>query len=129
MKNALLVLKNEFITVVTRKSFLLTLILIPLTSFILLIVVSGLQKGGTDTSSLLENVFQPGIDNPLEGFVDHSGLMKAIPPDMSDALTRYNSEPEARQSLSEGIIGAYYIIPAEFLETGDIICIRPDFLL
>ncbi len=127
MKNALLVLKNEFITVVTRKSFLLTLILIPLTSFILLLVVSGLQKGGTDTSSLLENVFQPGIDNPLEGFVDHSGLMKAIPPDMSDALNRYNSEPEARQSLSEGIIGAYYIIPAEFLETGDIICIRPDF--
>ena len=127
MKNALLVLKNEFITVVTRKSFLLTLILIPLTSFILLLVVSGLQKGGTDTSSLLENVFQPGVENPLEGFVDHSGLMKAIPPDMSDALTRYNSEPEARQSLSEGIIGAYYIIPAEFLETGDIICIRPDF--
>lgn len=127
MKKTLLVLKNEFISVVTRKSFLLTLVLLPLTSFIILLVVSGLQKMGTDTASLFENILQPSVEFTVEGFVDHSGLMTAIPPDVSNRLSRYNSESEAEKALREGAIGAYYIIPADFLESGDIICTRPDF--
>lgn len=127
MKKTLLVLKNEFISVVTRKSFLLTLVLLPLTSFIILLVVSGIQKGDSGTASLLKNVFQPGSGIIMEGFIDHSGLMTVIPPDITDELSRYDSETAAEKALKEGTIAAYYVIPADFIETGDIICIRPDF--
>ncbi|HNR02881.1 MAG TPA: ABC transporter permease [Anaerolineaceae bacterium] len=127
MKKTLLVLKNEFISVVTRKSFLLTLVLLPLTSFIILLVVSGIQKGDSGTASLLKNVFQPGSGIIMEGFIDHSGLMSVIPPDITDELSRYDSETAAEKALKEGTIAAYYVIPADFIETGDIICIRPDF--
>lgn len=127
MKKTLLVLKNEFISVVTRKSFLLTLVLLPLTSFMILLVVSGIQKGDSGTASLLKNVFQPGSGIIMEGFIDHSGLMTVIPPDITDELSRYDSETAAEKALKEGTIAAYYVIPADFIETGDIICIRPDF--
>jgi len=127
MKKTLLVLKNEFISVVTRKSFLLTLVLLPLTSFIILLVVSGIQKGDSGTASLLKNVFQPDSGIIMEGFIDHSGLMTVIPPDITDELSRYDSETAAEKALKEGTIAAYYVIPADFIETGDIICIRPDF--
>lgn len=127
MNKSLLVLKNDFISVVTRKSFLLTLVLLPLTSFIILLVVSGIQKGNSDTAALLEKMFQPGQEQVLEGFVDHSGLITMVPADMTAALTGFSSETEAEKALKAGTIGAYYVIPSDFMENGDILCIRPDF--
>jgi len=123
-----LVLKNEFISVVTRKSFFLTLILLPLTSFVILLVVTGLQKStGSDTSNLIQNMFSPTFKQTTEAFVDLSGTMKNIPEGFSENIIAVNSEQEARQKLENGEISAYYIIPQDFLATGDILYIRPDF--
>lgn len=128
MKKMLLVLKNEFITVVMRKSFLLTLILIPLTSFIILLLVSGLQKSsGVDAGSALQNLFTPSTVTTMEGYVDLSGLMKTLPPGYEDQLTLYKSENEAVDAVNAGRITAYYLIPKDYLTSGDVTYIRPDF--
>ena len=53
MNKVWLVFKNEFITVVGRKSFLLTLFLFPIISFVIMLIVGGIQKSsGTDTGSM-----------------------------------------------------------------------------
>jgi len=122
MKKTLLILKNELITALTRKSFLITLVLLPLTSFIILLVISGLQKSGQDTSAMLENLFVPASLSSAEGFVDNSGLMKEIPDEIANALIRYNTEEDARAALN-----AYFIVPDDYLEKGDVFYIRPDF--
>lgn len=127
MKKTLLILKNELITALTRKSFLLTLVLLPLTSFIILLVVSGLQKSGQDTSAMLEKLFVPASPSSAEGFVDNSGLMKVIPDEIANALIRYNTEEDARAALNAGLISAYFIVPDDYLEKGDVFYIRPDF--
>ncbi len=128
MNKILTVLKNEFITVVSRRSFILTLILIPLTGFIILMVVSGLQKkAGIDTQALVQNMFAPEVKNSIEGFVDQSGLMKLIPPGDENNLIRMDSEDGAKEAIEAGTINAYYVIPQDFLESGDILYIRPDF--
>ena len=128
MKKMLLVFKNEFLTVVTRKSFLLTLVLLPMTSFIILLVVSGLQKtSGTDAGTLIGNMFQPSSEISLDGFVDESNLMEVIPPDVEGVLTRFQSEKEAVDAVNAGTISAYYLIPEDFLASGDILYVRPDF--
>ena len=127
MKKTFLVLKNEFITVVSRKSFLLTLVLLPLTSFIILLVVSGLQKSGQDTGAFLENLFVPAAQASREGFVDNSGLMNEIPTEIADSLTRYDTEEDARAAVDSGSISAYYIVAEDYLEKGDVFYIRPDF--
>jgi len=128
MKKIMLVLKNEFLGVVTRKSFLLTLILIPVTSFIVLMVITGIQKKtGADASAALQNLFMPPVQETVEGFVDQSGLMKAIPAGFEGKLIPYTSEPDALIAVNEGRVDAYYLIPQDYLETGNIIYVRPDF--
>lgn len=128
MKKILTILKNEFVTVVTRKSFLLTLILIPLTGFIILFVVSIIQKsGGEDSSKALQNIFMPSAQESVEGFVDYSGLMQTIPPGYEKSLIRMTSETEARDAIQASSISAYYLIPEDYLASGDIIYVRPDF--
>lgn len=128
MKKMLLVLKNEFISVVTRKSFILTLTLIPLTSFIVVMVISGLQKkGGADATSALENLFVPQSEPALEGYVDLSGLMQVVPPGYEALLKPYQSEAEATEAVASGDIAAFYLIPRDYIASGEIVYVRPDF--
>lgn len=128
MNKTWLVLINEFRSAFFRKSYLLTLVLIPLTSLIVLLIVSGLQKfSGVDAGAMVNNLFVPGAQNTTEGFVDQSGLIKTIPDDFVNNLVRYTTEEEAKTASTDKKISAYYIIPENFLETGDIIYIRPDY--
>jgi ABC-2 type transport system permease protein len=128
MKKMLLVLKNEFISVVSRKSFLLTLFLIPLTSFVIVVAISGLQqKGGVDTGAALENIFNPQAKPALEGFVDMSGLMQEVPPGYEHLLAPYQTESEASEAIQKGVITAYYLIPRDYVATGELVYVRPDF--
>lgn len=128
MNKTWLVLINEFRSAFFRKSYLLTLVLIPLTSLIVLLIVSGLQKfSGVDAGAMVNNLFVPGAQNTTEGFVDQSGLIKTIPDDFVNTLVRYTTEEEAKKAITGKNISAYYIIPENFLETGDIIYIRPDY--
>ena len=123
-------MKNEFISVVTRRSFLLTLFLLPLMSFIILLVVSGIQKStGANGSDMMENFFTPSVktsDLP-EGFIDQSGLVSTIPDDYQDKLVQFSDEESAKQAISEGNISAYYLIDADYLGNGKIIYVRPDY--
>ncbi len=70
MKNMLFVLKTEFINTVTRRSFLLTLILVPLVPALILGVVSligGDEDGGGG------NIFQPEPSVQLpDGYIDQA---------------------------------------------------------
>lgn len=128
MKKIMLVLKNEFLTVVTRKSFLLTLILIPLTSFLVVTVITEIQKrSGVNAGAALENLFVPSSKESLEGFVDLSGLMSAVPPGYESKLEKFSSEEFAEQAIASGKISAYYLIPEDYLKSGDIVYVRPDF--
>lgn len=128
MNKTLLVLKNEFLNIVTRRSFLLTLILLPVSSFIIILIISGIQKtSGIDAGEAIGNLFTPQQEQTIEGFVDYSGRIKSIPPGNENLITQFNSEEEAIQALHSGEISAYYLIPKDYLTSGEIFYIRPDF--
>jgi len=126
MKNMVSVLKTEFINTITRRSFLLTLILVPLVPALILGVVSLI--GGDDDGGV-GNIFQPEPPSEVaDGYIDHSGIIEEIPEWVGEErLVKFTSESEARQAASEGEINGYYIIPADFIETGDIRFVNPDF--
>jgi ABC-2 type transport system permease protein len=128
MNKVWLVFKNEFITVVNRKSFLITLFLFPIVSFVIVLIVGGIQRStGTDTSAMIEELLMPSAKVTLEGFVDNSGLVAAIPEGYEGRLARFSSEDQARAALTGGEISAYYLIEPDYLESGTIIYMRPDF--
>lgn len=130
MSKTWLVLKNEFLSAVLRRSFLLTLVLLPLMSFIILLVVSGIQKSSGDANTdALTDFFSPKVEssNLPEGFIDLSGLVKEIPQASQEKLVRYDNEDTAKKAVEAGTISAYYVIEKDFLAEGTILYMRPDY--
>ncbi len=126
MNKTLLVLKNEFITVVTRRSFILTLVLIPLIGFVITFAVGALQKGSGGSNPLTE-IISPSLQSSVEGYVDSGGLVKTIPQGLVKRLRAYASEKEAQTALRIGEITAYYLISPDYMQTGKVVYVRPDF--
>ncbi len=126
MNKTLLVLKNEFITVVSRRSFILTLVLIPLIGFVITLAVGALQKGSGASNPLTE-LISPSLQSTFEGYVDFSGLVKTIPAGLTKRLRAYSSEKDAQTALRIGEITAYYLISPDYLQTGKVVYVRPDF--
>ena len=98
MNRTILVLKNEFTSIVGRRSFWLSLFLIPTISFLVLVTVSYFQKtsaGDSKKPDPLTQLIAPSSGPALEGYVDLSGLIRALPPDLAPRLQKYPSQAAA----------------------------------
>ena len=127
MRRILLVMRHEIITTITRKSFLFTAFGVPIISTLILFGVSLLNR---NAPNVVSEVLGPGVQGSTQkqGYVDLSGLIKELPPSASgDALQAFPTESVARQALSAGKIGAYYVISKDYLQTGYITLVEPDF--
>ncbi|HVP21841.1 MAG TPA: ABC transporter permease [Anaerolineaceae bacterium] len=127
MQKTWLVLKNEFIQAVARRSFILTLVLIPLIGFVITLAVANLQKNSSGGSNPINEIISPSVLPSVEGFVDSSGLVKFIPQSLARRLKAFPSEQEAQQGLRIGEITAYYLIAPDYLQSGKVTYVRPDF--
>jgi ABC-2 type transport system permease protein len=118
--NTWLVLRQEIINTVTRRSFLLTAFGIPLFSALIFAAVSLINRSAPNAVSEIMNPVQPSIGVP-EGFVDNSGLIEIIPENIAkDDLRRYPDVESARLALIHGDISGFYVIPEDYLEQGQI---------
>ncbi len=130
MSKTLLVLKNEIISIVTRRSFLVTLFLLPFVGFVITMIISGIQKStGADPQEMLSKFFGPNTENSglPEGFVDQSGLVVDVPESILTKLVRYENSEFAKDAITQGEISAFYVISADYLDTGKITYVRSDF--
>lgn len=126
MSKTWLVLKNEFLTTIRRKSFIIGLLILPLISGIMVLV---LNRYGDKATDIAAQVFAPPTGDVIEGYVDHSGLITALPPDRVPAgrLTAFATEDEAKAALSSGEITGYYVVPADLIQNGKVTYFRSDF--
>jgi ABC-2 type transport system permease protein len=130
MKRVWLVLRNELINVVARRSFILTTLGIPLLSTLIFMGASALNRraAGGAAAAISQIVGGGAQPQAAEGFVDPGGIIKIIPSSVPDGrLVRYPDEAAARQALAEGKITAFYIIPADYLKSGKLTNVRADF--
>ena len=127
MNKVLLVFKHEILVVVTRPSFLLTLIGLPLLGALVFTVFSRLNQSSTATN-LVTQIITEAESVEAEGYVDLSGIIQTLPPGISDkALIAYPDGATALQALQQGVIRSYYLVPADYLQSGQVIYNRPDF--
>ncbi len=64
------------------------------------------------------------------GYVDQSGLFAApTTPPFDSKVLRFETEAEAQRALKNGSIGSYYLIPANYLETGEVEAVAQNFNL
>lgn len=126
MKKTLLVLRHELAMTLRRRSFLLMALGLPLLIVVIFAVVT-LVKGDSDggVATIEAKTFEPGL--AIEGYVDRSGLIGVIPQDIpSGRLLAYAGEEQARGALESGEIDAYYVIPKDYVERGEIFYVYPD---
>jgi ABC-2 type transport system permease protein len=119
---------------IRRRGYLLASFGIPLLAFIL---TFGYQAVTSLTSSTqtppdaaerqrLEEIFE-GIRKA--GYVDLSGLFPQLGDELSAKLASYPDEAAAQAALDAGDIDVYYIIAANYLETGDVALVMPHLAL
>lgn len=124
MKKIWLILKTEFINTVARPSFILTLFLVPLVAF----AVGWFSTlGTTETSEPVAAIVGTQKSGKPEGLVDLSGLVKDIPESVQSKFIPYSDINSARAAYTAGEIGAFYVIQADYLESGKVQYYRPDF--
>ncbi|HOU13872.1 MAG TPA: ABC transporter permease [Anaerolineae bacterium] len=111
MRNLWLVAKHEYLKIVRQKSFLFGTLGIP----VLIIVVMAV--------SILAAIGQRG-NLPL-GYVDHTGILSAsVTPPAPDkgerpvAIRAFADEAAAQTALEANTIQAYYVVPADYVQSG-----------
>ncbi|MBN1903383.1 ABC transporter permease [Candidatus Sumerlaeota bacterium] len=122
------ILRYEIITTLSRKSFLFVVFGAPILAVFIFFIISQINKG--KSSTLGESKESPGKSDGLkvEGYVDYSGLIEEIPDDApKGVLISYPDENSCKDNLSSGTISAYYVIPEDYLETGDLIYMNPHY--
>ncbi len=127
MKKIWIVLKTEFINTVTRRSFILTLILVPLVPALILAGISLFSgdEAGVDIGSIFEP--DPSLVTS-EGYIDHAGVIQQLPQWVEEErLVQYESEAAARKAVQSGELSGFYLIHPDYLETGEIQYIRAEF--
>jgi len=125
MKKIGIILKNEFLTVVSRPSFLIPLFLIPLVGFIIFTIAGAVSQ--TSISNEVASVFIGSQINVPEGFVDESGMIKVIPDDLNNSVIKLDSEPQAQAELNAGKISSYALISADYLFSGQVTLVQKDY--
>jgi ABC-2 type transport system permease protein len=121
-----LVLRHEFLTTVSRRSFWLTTFLLPLALLALNVGTQSLaQSSFGDTGTLTPG---PGATAPAIGYIDQSGLLGNLPPDLpANALRRFTDEASAQSALGRGDVTQYYLIHADYVRTGALTIVSKDY--
>jgi ABC-2 type transport system permease protein len=125
MKKTLEVIRYELVSALTRPSFLFFAFGLPVVVIVAFaaysFIKSGQDSGSDNTPNQEENQLE------VEGYIDLAGIIEDIPEDLPpDLLVEYFDEPEAQFAMEAGKINAYYVIPDNYLETGDFYYIHPD---
>jgi len=124
--NNWLVLRHEFVTTIQRQSFLLASIGMPLVALVLFGILPALGNRASSTGEHASA--SAAVELRREGFYDASGLIEELPTSIpAGALQAFPDEESARQALRAGLIEVYYLIPTDYIETGQIIAVRRDF--
>jgi len=127
MNKTLLVLRYEIAAALRRKSYLFGAFLLPLVA-VLIFVGAGALRDSSDAAGVGDG--DGTSDEPefeVEGYVDLSGIVQVIPPDLPDGiLVPYPDVAGAREAFDAGEVTAYYIIPEDYIESGDLIYVNPE---
>ena len=123
------IIRNEIITTLSRKSFIIFAFVIPVLAVFVFFIIHQIRAVKPSGSSSGEKKEASG-KLQTEGYIDYAGLIRAIPDSFPpNILLPFPDEQSAREAMRSKTIHAYYIIPEDFIETGNLIYVNPDFNL
>lgn len=115
MNRILSVVAQELVTSFRRRSYLLTVFGVPAVAIALVVGVMLFRGAGDDKP---EDPFANLPDKPI-GYVDHSGRFPD-PGSFGAFLIRYPDQAAAQIAVQAGELSSYYLIPSDYLATGQV---------
>ncbi|HEY3342299.1 MAG TPA: ABC transporter permease [Anaerolineae bacterium] len=120
MNKILTVARHEFLTLVTKPSFWIALIGLPL--FMGVVMAISLLGSGAASAATIASKQNEVV---IQGYVDKSGLIKTMPPGVS--MQPYPDEAAAQAALNSSRINGYFVVPADYIASGKVTYISPEF--
>jgi ABC-2 type transport system permease protein len=115
MRQVLIVAGQELLVNIRRPGFIIMTLLIPALGLVGLLAGSAF---GGEIGNFFESQFAPNQQGI--GYVDHSGLLTTDLPEYAGRFTAYPEEASARAALLSEEIDSYFVLPADYLETGKV---------
>jgi ABC-2 type transport system permease protein len=126
MQKTLLVIRNEIAATLRRKLFLIFAFGIPLVVAVVLLIVTLTNR--TSEAGRGESADLTPPDQQSQGLVDPAGLVVVLPEDVpSDWLTAFDNQAAAHDALAAGEISGYYVVPAGYVEDGEVSYVLPEY--
>ncbi|MCB9459283.1 MAG: ABC transporter permease [Anaerolineaceae bacterium] len=110
MSNIIEVARHEFLSIVRKRSFLFTMIGVPLFSIAMMILVIFIQINVAESGTAQVNSL---------GYVDLAGVLDAQI-DKPEQFTAYDSEDAVVAAMDNDEIDAYFIVPQLYMRTGQV---------
>ncbi len=125
MKKTWTVLRHELATTLGRRSFLFMAFGIPLLAILIFAGITVLKSEPSGSGDAAPSQQTPQL--AVEGYVDQSGLIDAVPDSIPPShLLSYANEEQAKRALAAGEIAAYYVIPKDYVARGELFYVYPD---
>ncbi|MFQ3535452.1 MAG: ABC transporter permease [Aggregatilineales bacterium] len=124
MRTLWLVFRFEVTRQLLRRGYALITFGVPIAAIAIFMLIRALSGGQAEVSAApgmnVPSAGEISEDSPFAqarpmGFVDHASLLGVVP-----MLVRFSSEEAALEALRSGQISAYYVIAADYLQTGKI---------
>lgn len=125
MRKMLLIFRNEIASTISKKSFWLSTFLFPA---LVLALTFGSQLLAGDMMDVTKQLLPDPASQPAVGYVDESGLVEELPPQVTEAmLVALPDEPSAQEAIRSGRIDRYVVIPADYLQGGTVRVVSERF--
>ncbi len=117
MRNLIQVFKFEFLRLGKRRAYLFTTFIVPLIAISLMFGYEAYKdwQASRETDTQVEDDSSVG----KLGYVDESGMFPE-PGLFGTALTRYDDVESAADLVRAGALDAVYLVPGDYLETGEV---------
>jgi ABC-2 type transport system permease protein len=122
MRNVFLVVRHEIATVFAKRSFWIMTFLFP-------ILIIGINVG---TQIVAERAFEQtqapvGQQRPI-GYVDEANLVSRLPELASgQEWLAFDGREQAQRALEVGEVARYYIVPENYVQTGELVLVEQNF--
>jgi ABC-2 type transport system permease protein len=127
MRKMLLLARHEIVTRLRQPGFLVITLALPLASLLVLLAVDLLDSRAQQVTSAAEEWLGAGPAADRIGYINETGLTIHEP---AERLTRefqpFADEAAAEAALQAGEIAAYYLLPPDYVQRGEITRVALD---
>ncbi|MFQ5399303.1 MAG: ABC transporter permease [Anaerolineae bacterium] len=126
MRNIFLVIRHEIVTTLGKRSFWIMTFIFPAVIIVLNVGAQAIAADAFEQSEAF--LFGDGAELSPIGYVDEARLISRLPEGFPPGLVQsFPDEAAARTALETGELDQYFLVPADFVETGDLILVGKEF--